>query len=147
MLKQTLLLLHGLDVCSLCDKGFFLQFNGDILCSYYKRVNHELKVAAQQVICQYCWQYQLAHPGCQGYRQVKGWTSHKNLLSISVSGNTARAQVVVKASSSKTVYWSKKTAEGKEEQIAHAAICVRDITAGSGSSNWVKEEHYHRISV
>lgn len=53
------------------------------------------------------------------------------LLSISGAGNTAKPQVVVSLPPEQQHNGSKKKTEGKEEQIAHAAIHVQHIIAGS----------------
>lgn len=98
-------------------------------------MNHELKASAQQVICQGCWQYQLACTGCQGYRQVRGLTSHNHNSPFYIEGwKHSQASSCGVHPPEQQHNWSKKKKKPQQkerkEQIAHAVIHVQHITAG-----------------
>lgn len=90
-------------------------------------MNHELKVSAQQVICQGCWQYQLVLSGCQWHRQVRGRASHNHGSPFLYQGleTVPSLQVVVFLPPEKQRDGAKKRSkltEGQEEQSAHTVI-------------------------
>ena len=106
------------------------------------RVNHELKVSAQQVISQDGWQYQLAHSGCQGYRQVRGWASRKHASPFYIRG-WKRSQ----ASScgglvllNNSITDPKKQQTGRRSRLPTQPFMPRTLYCRSRSSNWVKDE-------